>query len=150
VFTRTKHRAARLAKALRRDGIQSDEIHGNRSQNQRQNALKRFRSGSVQVLVGTDVAARGIDVDDITHVINYEIPGEAETYVHRIGRTARAGTGGAAMSMCDTEELGDFRRIEDLLKQRVEVDRRHPYHKEPASRSHGRSQRRRGGRGQRR
>ncbi|NBF40046.1 MAG: DEAD/DEAH box helicase, partial [Spirochaetes bacterium] len=79
VFTRTKHRAARLAKALRKTGIDSDEIHGNRSQNQRQSALERFRSGRVQVLVGTDVAARGIDVDDITHVINYEIPHEAET-----------------------------------------------------------------------
>ena len=108
VFTRTKHRAARLAKALRKTGIDSDEIHGNRSQNQRQSALERFRSGRVQVLVGTDVAARGIDVDDITHVINYEIPHEAETYVHRIGRTARAGTDGEAISMCDTEELGDF------------------------------------------
>ena len=150
VFTRTKHRAARLAKALRRDGIQSDEIHGNRSQNQRQNALKRFRSGSVQVLVGTDVAARGIDVDDISHVINYEIPGEAETYVHRIGRTARAGAGGEAISMCDTEELGDFRRIELLLKKKVDVDRRHRYHKEPASQTRGASPRRRGGRAKQR
>ncbi|MFP4375233.1 MAG: DEAD/DEAH box helicase, partial [Spirochaetaceae bacterium] len=135
VFTRTKHRAARLAKALRKTGIDSDEIHGNRSQNQRQSALERFRSGRVQVLVGTDVAARGIDVDDITHVINYEIPHEPETYVHRIGRTARAGTDGEAISMCDTEELGDFRRIERLLKRSVEIDREHRYHREPVAAS---------------
>ncbi|MFP4068203.1 MAG: DEAD/DEAH box helicase [Spirochaetaceae bacterium] len=132
VFTRTKHRAARLAKALRKTGIASDEIHGNRSQNQRQNALERFRNGRVQVLVGTDVAARGIDVDEISHVINYEIPHEPETYVHRIGRTARAGADGEAISMCDTAELEDFRRIEKLLDHRVTVDREHAYHAEPA------------------
>jgi ATP-dependent RNA helicase RhlE len=131
VFTRTKHRAARVAKALRKTGIPSDEIHGNRSQNQRQSALERFRSGRVQVLVGTDVAARGIDVDDITHVINYEIPHEPETYVHRIGRTARAGSAGEALSMCDVEELRDFRQIERLLNRPVDVDRAHRYHREP-------------------
>ncbi len=146
VFTRTKHRAARLAKALRKTGIDSDEIHGNRSQNQRQSALERFRSGRVQVLVGTDVAARGIDVDDITHVINYEIPHEAETYVHRIGRTARAGTDGEAISMCDTEELGDFRQIERLLKRSVEIDREHRYHREPVAASSGSGRQGGGGR----
>jgi ATP-dependent RNA helicase RhlE len=131
VFTRTKHRAARVAKSLRKTGIPSDEIHGNRSQNQRQSALERFRSGRVQVLVGTDVAARGIDVDDITHVINYEIPHEPETYVHRIGRTARAGSAGEALSMCDVEELRDFRQIERLLERPVDIDREHRYHREP-------------------
>ncbi|MFW6228196.1 MAG: DEAD/DEAH box helicase [Alkalispirochaeta sp.] len=150
VFTRTKHRAARVAKVLSKAGIPSDEIHGNRTQNQRQRALESFRNGKVQVLVGTDVAARGIDVDDITHVINYEIPNEPETYVHRIGRTARAGTRGEAISMCDRDELNDFRRIEGLLKRSVEVDRTHRAHLEPpapATRRDGnRPQGQRGGR----
>jgi ATP-dependent RNA helicase RhlE len=132
VFTRTKHRASRVAKALFKAGIPSAEIHGNRTQNQRQAALERFRSGRVQALVGTDVAARGIDVDDITHVINFEIPNEPETYIHRIGRTARAGAEGEAISMCDAGELGDFRRIERLLREPVSVDREHQYHREPA------------------
>ena len=131
VFTRTKHRAARVAKMLGKEGIPSAEIHGNRTQNQRQSALERFRSGKVQALVATDVAARGIDVDDITHVINFEIPHEPETYVHRIGRTARAGLDGEAISLCDTEELRDFRQIESLLKQSVAVNRDHDYHVEP-------------------
>ncbi|MFW5976225.1 MAG: DEAD/DEAH box helicase, partial [Alkalispirochaetaceae bacterium] len=109
VFTRTKHRAKKVASVLLKNGILSDELHGNRTQNQRQRALENFRNGKVQVLVGTDVAARGIDVDDITHVINYEIPNEPETYVHRVGRTARAGSVGEAISLCDSEELSDFR-----------------------------------------
>ncbi len=133
VFTRTKHRAARVAKILSKAGIPSDEIHGNRTQNQRQRALESFRRGKIQVLVGTDVAARGIDVDDITHVINYEIPNEPETYVHRIGRTARAGMEGEALSFCDRDELGDFRRIETLLKGAVDIDRTHRFHVEPAA-----------------
>ena len=133
VFTRTKHRAKKVAKVLMKNGIPSDELHGNRTQNQRQRALESFRNGKVQVLVGTDVAARGIDVDDITHVINYEIPNEPETYVHRVGRTARAGSVGEAISLCDSEELSDFRQIEKMLKREVEVDRLHPYHKEPVS-----------------
>lgn len=131
VFTRTKHRAARVAKVLRKEGIPSDEIHGNRSQNQRQRALESFRRGRVQVLVGTDVASRGIDVDDITHVINYEIPNEPETYVHRIGRTARAGTTGEAINFCDNEELAQLRDIERLLKGAIPVDRDHESHLEP-------------------
>ncbi len=131
VFTRTKHRAARVSKILSKAGIPSDEIHGNRTQNQRQRALESFRRGRIQALVGTDVAARGIDVDDITHVINYEIPNEPETYVHRIGRTARAGMEGEALSFCDREELQDFRRIEALLGGAVDVDANHVYHQEP-------------------
>ena len=137
VFTKTKHKAARVAKTLAKDGIPSAEIHGNRTQNQRQRALEGFRSGKVQALVGTDVAARGIDVDDITHVINYEIPHEPETYVHRIGRTARAGADGEAISMCDTDELKDFRQIEQLLKQPVAIDRNHPFHAEPPAERRG-------------
>lgn len=137
VFTRTKHRAKKVAKVLMKSGIPSDELHGNRTQNQRQRALESFRTGKVQVLVGTDVAARGIDVDDITHVINYEIPNEPETYVHRIGRTARAGTEGEAISMCDVEELSDFRRIESLLKREVRVDRAHRCHQEPPAQQRG-------------
>lgn len=133
VFTRTKHRAKKVAKVLSKSGIPSDELHGNRTQNQRQRALESFRTGKVQVLVGTDVAARGIDVDEITHVINYEIPNEPETYVHRIGRTARAGSKGEALSLCDAEELSDFRQIERMLKRDVEIDREHRCHREPAT-----------------
>ena len=150
VFTRTKHRAARVAKVLSKAGIPSDEIHGNRTQNQRQRALESFRRGKIQVLVGTDVAARGIDVDDISHVINYEIPNEPETYVHRIGRTARAGMHGEALSMCDVEEIGDFRRIEQMLKSSVEIDRTHRAHLEPVAprgNSNGGGKRRAGGGG---
>ncbi len=148
VFTKTKHRAARVAKVLSKAGIPSDEIHGNRTQNQRQRALESFRRGKIQVLVGTDVAARGIDVDDISHVINYEIPNEPETYVHRIGRTARAGMHGEALSMCDAEEIGDFRRIEQMLKSSVEIDRTHRAHLEPvAPRGNGGGGKRRTGGG---
>lgn len=133
VFTRTKHRAKKVAAVLTKTGIPSGELHGNRTQNQRQRALESFRSGDIQALVATDVAARGIDVDDITHVINYEIPNEPETYVHRIGRTARAGSDGKALSLCDGEERADFRRIETLLKKQVQIDRDHRYHREPPS-----------------
>ncbi len=138
VFTRTKHRAKKVAAVLTKTGIPSGELHGNRTQNQRQRALESFRSGKIQALVATDVAARGIDVDDITHVINYEIPNEPETYVHRIGRTARAGSDGQALSLCDTEERADFRRIETLLKDRVSIDRDHRYHREPPTTSSSR------------
>lgn len=131
VFTRTKHRASRVARVLSKQNIPSDAIHGDRSQNQRQRALESFRRGKIQVLVATDVAARGIDVDDITHVINFEIPNEAESYVHRIGRTARAGSAGAAIALCDTGELDDLRAIEKLLGTAIPVDRDHAYHREP-------------------
>ena len=138
VFTRTKHRAARLAKQLSKMDIPSDSIHGDRTQGQRQRALDSFRRGKIQALVATDVAARGLDVDDITHVINYEIPNEPESYIHRIGRTARAGTDGAAIAMCDREELKDLRNIERLLGSPIEVDRDHEFHLEPpAARSAG-------------
>jgi ATP-dependent RNA helicase RhlE len=114
VFTRTKHRANRVSDALARHGIGAEAIHGNKSQGARQRALAAFRSGQARVLVATDIAARGIDVDGISHVVNYELPNEPEAYVHRIGRTARAGASGSAISFCDPDERGYLRDIERL------------------------------------
>lgn len=131
VFTRTKHKAARLAKQLDKKGLPADSIHGDRTQNQRRRALDGFHSGRIQVLVATDLASRGIDVDDITHVINYDLPNEPESYVHRIGRTARAGASGHAISMCDPSELPYLRAIEKLQNARITVNRDHDYHVEP-------------------
>ena len=131
VFTRTKHKASKLAKALMRGDISSDSIHGDKTQSARQRTLEAFRRGQVRVLVATDVAARGIDVADISHVINFELPYEPETYVHRVGRTARAGTSGMALSLCDAEEIPALRAIERLLKSSIPVDRSHGYHVEP-------------------
>jgi ATP-dependent RNA helicase RhlE len=128
VFTRTKHGANRVAKALTKKRIRTEAIHGNKSQSARMQALNKFRSGHVRVLVATDVASRGLDVDDITHVINFELPKEAESYVHRIGRTARAGATGIAISFCDAEERGYLRMIERTINQNVTVDKDHPYH----------------------
>jgi ATP-dependent RNA helicase RhlE len=121
VFTRTKHRANRVAEQLDRNGIDADAIHGNKSQGARQRALKRFQSGEARVLVATDVAARGIDIDGVTHVINFELPNEPESYVHRIGRTARAGAGGAALSFCDSTERAYLRDIERLIRRDLTV-----------------------------
>jgi ATP-dependent RNA helicase RhlE len=121
VFTRTKHLANRVAEQLDRSGFPADAIHGNKSQGARQRALEAFRAGKVRVLVATDIAARGIDIDGITHVVNYELPNVPETYVHRIGRTARAGAGGAAFSLCDGEERAYLRDIERLIGQKVPV-----------------------------
>ncbi len=128
VFTRTKHKASRLAKHLSKQRIDSAEIHGDRTQNQRNRALDAFRNGKVQVLVATDVAARGIDVDSITHVINYEMPSEAEMYVHRIGRTGRAGATGSAVSLCNREELGSLKAIERLIEKSITIDSDHQWH----------------------
>ncbi len=116
VFTRTKRGADRVAASLSRSGISTEAIHGNKAQNARQRALDSFRKGRARVLVATDIAARGIDVDDITHVINYELPHEPESYVHRIGRTARAGAAGIAISFCDASERKQLRAIEKLIK----------------------------------
>ena len=116
VFTRTKHRANRVAEQLDKMGIHAEAIHGNKSQSARQRALDAFRSGRVRVLVATDIAARGIDVDGITHVINFELPNVPEDYVHRIGRTARAGASGAAISLCDPTEQAYLRGIESLTQ----------------------------------
>jgi ATP-dependent RNA helicase RhlE len=121
VFTRTKHGANRVSDHLVRTGISSDAIHGNKSQNARQRALERFRSGEARVLVATDIAARGIDIDDITHVVNFELPNEPESYVHRIGRTARAGAEGIAISFCDASERGYLRDIERLVRNKIAV-----------------------------
>jgi len=128
VFTRTKHGADRLADQLRRNHrVGAEAIHGNKSQGARQRALEDFRSGKARVLVATDIAARGIDIDGITHVINFELPNDPESYVHRIGRTARAGAQGAALSFCDSSEREQLRDIERLTKRRMNVVTDHPY-----------------------
>jgi ATP-dependent RNA helicase RhlE len=119
VFTRTKHGANKVAEHLLKNGIQSDAIHGNKSQNARQRALDSFKGGKLRVLVATDIAARGIDVDDVSHVVNFELPNEPESYVHRIGRTARAGAGGSAISFCDGSERGYLRDIEKLTRLKI-------------------------------
>ena len=114
VFARTKHRANRVAEHVSKLGVEADAIHGNKSQTARQRALERFRAGRSRVLVATDIAARGLDVDGISHVINFELPHEPESYVHRIGRTARAGASGTALSFCDPSEASQLRGIERL------------------------------------
>ena len=121
VFTRTKHGANRVAEHLSRTGVVSEAIHGNKSQNARQRALEMFKTGKARVLVATDIAARGIDIDDISHVINFELPNEPESYVHRIGRTARAGGEGIAISFCDPSERGYLRDIERIIRMKIEV-----------------------------
>ncbi len=127
IFTRTKHGANKVAEHLEASGITVGAIHGNKSQGQRERALAGFRDGSVKVLVATDIAARGIDVDDITHVINFDLPNVAESYVHRIGRTARAGASGIAISFCDGEERPFLRAIESLIREKIAAtDRRLP------------------------
>jgi ATP-dependent RNA helicase RhlE len=118
VFTRTKHGANRVAKKLDRAGIAAEAIHGNKSQNARTRALENFKSGDAWVLVATDIAARGIDIDSISHVINFELPHEPESYVHRIGRTARAGASGVAWSLVDPSEMKRLKAIERLTKIR--------------------------------
>jgi ATP-dependent RNA helicase RhlE len=121
VFTRTKHGADKVVRKLGAAGIRAEAIHGNKSQNQRIRALDAFKKGQIRVLVASDIAARGLDVDGITHVINYEIPNEPETYVHRIGRTGRAGATGTAWSMCDGEERGFLVDIERIMKRKVPI-----------------------------
>jgi ATP-dependent RNA helicase RhlE len=121
VFTRTKHGANRLAGQLEKAGVRTEAIHGNKSQSARQKALDSFRNGRARVLVATDVASRGIDVDNVTHVVNYELPNVPEDYVHRIGRTARAGAAGIALSFCDASERGHLRSIEKLIKRAISV-----------------------------
>ncbi len=128
VFTRTKHAANRVARHLQQCGIPSDAIHGNKAQNARQRALKDFKDGRIRALVATDIAARGIDVDGVTHVINFELPNEPESYVHRIGRTARAGAAGIAISFCAADERAYLRDIERTIKRRVTVIEDHPFH----------------------
>jgi superfamily II DNA/RNA helicase len=119
VFTRTKHGADKVVRGLAKAGIAASAIHGNKSQNQRERVLMAFRSGEVRTLVATDIAARGIDVDGISHVVNFDLPNVPETYVHRIGRTARAGAAGTAISLCDAEELPFLRDIEKLIRRSI-------------------------------
>jgi len=156
IFTRTKHRANKVAMILTKNGISSDAIHGNKSQAQRTRALHQFKVGKIPVLVATDIAARGIDIDNISHVINYDLPNEPESYVHRIGRTARAGADGTAYSFCAAEDRDFLRGIERLTRQKIDV-KDHSLHSEhaknatgsaarPPPRDGGRSWSRKGGR----
>ena len=128
VFTRTKHGADRVAKHLHKVGIPADAIHGNKSQNQRERALANFKSGKTAVLIASDIASRGIDIDDISHVVNYDLSNEPETYVHRIGRTARAGASGVAVSFCDNDERPYLAAIEKLTKTRLAVKTDQPHY----------------------
>jgi ATP-dependent RNA helicase RhlE len=128
VFTRTKHGATRLARQLEQRGIKADAIHSNKTQGQRQRALADFAGGKLQVLVATDIVSRGIDVEGITHVVNYELPEDPENYVHRIGRTARAGAAGVALSLCDIEEVSLLRGIERLTRTPMTVTEDHGFH----------------------
>ncbi|MGB7842121.1 MAG: DEAD/DEAH box helicase [Salinimicrobium sp.] len=127
VFTRTKHGADKVARFLDKAKIKSAAIHGNKSQNSRQNALKNFKNGNLNVLVATDIAARGIDIDELKHVINFDLPNVPETYVHRIGRTGRAGNEGMAISFCAAEERKELKDIEKLAKIRIPVIEGHPF-----------------------
>jgi ATP-dependent RNA helicase RhlE len=158
VFTRTKHKADRITRSLTREGISADSIHSNKTQSARERALAGFDRGRIRVLVATDIVARGIDVDGISHVVNYELPNDAESYVHRIGRTARAGADGTAYSFCDAEDLSMLRAIEKLTKTPLDAHEDHPFHSETigslrnrssASRRMGGGQRRHGSRGRR-
>jgi len=128
VFTRSKYGADAVARNLERSGVKTGVIHGNKSQSQRERAIKMFKGGSLRVLVATDIASRGIDVDGITHVINFDLPNEPDSYVHRIGRTARAGAVGTALSFCDIEEKAYLLDIEKTIRQSVEVLEDQPFH----------------------
>jgi ATP-dependent RNA helicase RhlE len=138
VFTRTKHGADKVVRNLLKVGIAADAIHGNKSQSQRERVLAAFRAGQVRTLVATDIAARGIDVDGISHVINYDLPNIPENYVHRVGCTARAGAEGVAISLCDAEEKTFLREIEKLIRLSIPMtDRRRGSHASPPPRSDG-------------
>jgi len=132
VFTRTKHGADRLAKGLSKQSFQVGTIHGNKSQSARTEALRQFKAGQIRVLVATDVAARGIDIREISHVINFDMPIEPESYIHRVGRTARAGRKGTAISFCDTSERKYLTAIERILRSKVPLDIDHPFHHAPS------------------
>lgn len=127
VFTRTKHGADKVVRDLEKTGVRAAAIHGNKSQNARQKALSDFKASQIRILVATDIAARGIDVDDLSHVINFELPNIPETYVHRIGRTGRAGASGRAISFCDQEEKEFLRDIQKLIGRKVPIQSEHPY-----------------------
>ncbi len=135
VFTQMKHIANKVTEMLTRAGIRAEAIHGNKSQGARTAALEAFRRGRVRVLVATDIAARGIDIEGITHIINYELPNEPETYIHRIGRTARAGADGHAISFCSAPERGYLHSIERLIHQKINVIHEHEFHSDAAMNS---------------
>jgi ATP-dependent RNA helicase RhlE len=159
VFTRTKHGADRVAEQLEKSGVSAQAIHGNKTQTARQKALESFRNGNIRALVATDIAARGIDIDGISHVINFELPNEPESYVHRIGRTARAGADGIALSFCDAEEVGYLKTIERTIRQSIPshddhafhavaiADMRHSTRPKPAQKRQGQAARHRNGGG---
>ncbi|MBF0297623.1 MAG: DEAD/DEAH box helicase [Oligoflexia bacterium] len=128
IFTRTKHGANRIVQHLQLSSIRAAAIHGNKSQSARESALNGFRHGNIKILIATDIAARGIDVPEISHVINYDMPVDPESYIHRIGRTARAGRKGIAISFCDPSEKKLLMAIEKLIKCKVSIDTTHPYH----------------------
>lgn len=121
IFSRTKHGADKIAKNLLREGIRSDAIHGNKSQTARQIALKKFKAKKIRVLIATDIASRGIDIDNLSHVINYDLPEDPESYVHRIGRTGRAGMSGIALSFCDTKERTLLKSIQKLIGKKLDI-----------------------------
>ncbi|NDD15938.1 MAG: DEAD/DEAH box helicase [Chitinophagia bacterium] len=127
VFTRTKHGADKVVNLLLKNNIKAEAIHGNKAQNARQRALTNFKAQTTRVLVATDIAARGIDVDELAYVVNYEIPNIPETYVHRIGRTGRAGANGTAISFCDAEERAFLKDIEKLIAKKIHVIENHPF-----------------------
>jgi len=127
VFSRTKHGANRIAEHLVKEHVNAEAIHGNKSQNARERALANFKAGKIRVLVATDIAARGIDIDEVTHVVNFDVPEVPETYVHRIGRTARAGASGMAMTFVESDERVDWRNIIKLTKQDIPIVDGHPY-----------------------
>ena len=127
LFSRTKHGSDRIVKNLRKQNIQASAIHGDKSQNQRQKALKSFKDSQIRILVATDIAARGIDIDKLSFVLNYDIPNESETYVHRIGRCGRAGEQGVAISICEPEENIYAKNIEKLIRQEIEIIKNHPF-----------------------
>jgi len=128
VFSRTKHGADKIARKLQKDKISAEAIHGNKSQNQRQNALTNFKSGKTRVLVATDIAARGIDIDELKFVVNYELSDVSETYVHRIGRTGRAGAEGSSLSFVDGLDLLNLKNTEKLIGKKIPVEKDHPFH----------------------
>ncbi|MBL8583110.1 MAG: C-terminal helicase domain-containing protein, partial [Rhizobiaceae bacterium] len=132
VFARTKHGADRVVRDLERDGFEAAVIHGNKSQNARQKALNGFKDGSVRILVATDIAARGIDVRGISHVVNFDLPDEAESYVHRIGRTGRNGADGVAITLCDPAETSKLRSVERIIRMKLPIAADHTGMPDPA------------------
>lgn len=145
VFTRTKHGADKITKDLIKAGIKAEAIHGNKSQNARQRALSGFKTGQIKALIATDIAARGIDIDELSHVINYELPNVPETYVHRIGRTGRAGSSGIAFSLCDEEEMEYLKDIQKVIGREIPVMEEQPYHMRAAAYIFSQSTKKKGG-----